>query len=91
MLKRAIGRNEWELSHSAIQKGEELGSGAFGVVRKGILTCTNGTVKKVAIKEATLAKCTKDQIKEFMNEARVMQKFRHPNVIFCYGKMTFFA
>ncbi|KAL7076649.1 hypothetical protein ACQ4LE_004148 [Meloidogyne hapla] len=85
LLKRAIGRHEWELSHSAIQKGDELGSGAFGVVRTGMFTCADGTVKKVAIKEATLSTCTKDQIKEFMNEARVMRKFKHPNVIFCYG------
>ncbi|KAF7636115.1 Protein kinase domain-containing protein [Meloidogyne graminicola] len=67
------------------KKGDELGSGAFGVVRTGMLTCTDGTIKKVAIKEATLSKCTKDQIKEFMNEARVMRKFKHPNVIYCYG------
>nr|CAD2203060.1 unnamed protein product [Meloidogyne enterolobii] len=85
LLKRAIGRHEWELSHSAIKKGDELGSGAFGVVRTGTFTAADGTVKNVAIKEATLSKCTKDQIKEFMNEARVMRKFKHPNVIFCYG------
>jgi serine/threonine protein kinase len=85
LLKRAIGRDEWELSHSSIEKGKELGSGAFGVVRSGMLSRTDGTVKRVAIKEATLSKCTKDQIKEFMNEARVMRKFNHPNVIFCYG------
>uniref|UniRef100_A0A914LXZ9 Tyrosine-protein kinase n=1 Tax=Meloidogyne incognita TaxID=6306 RepID=A0A914LXZ9_MELIC len=85
LLKRAIGRHEWELSHSAIKKGDELGSGAFGVVRTGTFTAADGTVKNVAIKEATLSNCTKDQIKEFMNEARVMRKFKHPNVIFCYG------
>nr|CAD2144545.1 unnamed protein product [Meloidogyne enterolobii] len=85
LLKRAIGRHEWELSHSAIKKGDELGSGAFGVVRTGTFTAADGTVKNVAIKEATLSTCTKDQIKEFMNEARVMRKFKHPNVIFCYG------
>uniref|UniRef100_A0A915M8T4 Protein kinase domain-containing protein n=1 Tax=Meloidogyne javanica TaxID=6303 RepID=A0A915M8T4_MELJA len=83
LLKRAIGRHEWELSHSAIKKGDELGSGAFGVVRTGTFTAADGTVKNVAIKEATLSTCTKDQIKEFMNEARVMRKFKHPNVIFC--------
>jgi len=34
-----------------------------------------------------LTKCTKEQIKEFMNEARIMRKFKHPNVIQSYGEL----
>jgi len=64
--------------------GAKLGAGAFGIVRRGELKQTGRTVK-VAIKEATELS-TKEQIKEFMNEARIMRKFKHPNVIQSYGE-----
>nr|CAD2196151.1 unnamed protein product [Meloidogyne enterolobii] len=80
IITRPIGRKDWELAHADIVNGAKLGAGAFGIVRRGELKQTGGTVK-VAIKEATLTKCTKEQIKEFMNEARIMRKFKHPNVI----------
>ena len=63
-----------------------MGAGAFGIVRRGELKLSSGEKNKVAIKEATLTKCTKEQIKEFMNEARIMRKFSHPNVIQSYGE-----
>uniref|UniRef100_A0A914MMN0 Tyrosine-protein kinase n=1 Tax=Meloidogyne incognita TaxID=6306 RepID=A0A914MMN0_MELIC len=86
IITRPIGRKDWELAHADIVNGAKLGAGAFGIVRRGELKQTGGTVK-VAIKEATLTKCTKEQIKEFMNEARIMRKFKHPNVIQSYGEL----
>ena len=62
-----------------------MGSGAFGIVRRGSYQTTKEGSLDVAIKEATLTKCTKEQIKEFMNEARLMRKFNHPNVIKFHG------
>lgn len=79
-----MGRKDWELAHTDIKSGAKLGAGAFGIVRRGELKLSGQTIK-VAIKEATLTKCTKEQIKEFMNEARIMRKFKHPNVIQSYG------
>jgi serine/threonine protein kinase len=67
--------------------GGKLGAGAFGIVRRGELKLANGGTVKVAIKEAMLTKCTKEQIKEFMGEARIMRKFTHPNVIQSYGEL----
>ncbi|KAL7080667.1 hypothetical protein ACQ4LE_000544 [Meloidogyne hapla] len=85
IITRPIGRKSWELAHADIVNGAKLGAGAFGIVRRGELKLSSGEKNKVAIKEATLTKCTKEQIKEFMNEARIMRKFSHPNVIQSYG------
>nr|CAD2164228.1 unnamed protein product [Meloidogyne enterolobii] len=62
IITRPIGRKDWELAHADIVNGAKLGAGAFGIVRRGELKQTGGTVK-VAIKEATLTKCTKEQIR----------------------------
>ncbi|KAF7633899.1 Tyrosine-protein kinase [Meloidogyne graminicola] len=84
VISKPVGRKDWELAHTDIKSGAKLGAGAFGIVRRGELKLSGQTIK-VAIKEATLTKCTKEQIKEFMNEARIMRKFKHPNVIQSYG------
>ncbi|CAK5084075.1 unnamed protein product [Meloidogyne enterolobii] len=86
IITKPMSRKEWELAHADIISGARLGAGAFGIVRRGELRISKTEKAKVAIKEATLTKCTKEQIKEFMNEARIMRKFKHPNVIQSYGK-----
>jgi len=102
-----VPKRDWELAHSAVKSGAKLGSGAFGIVRRGVLTLSDRGNVNVAIKvsqnfdshvqslhmqlfsqEANLTKCTKEQIKEFMNEARVMRKFKHSNVIEFFGRYS---
>uniref|UniRef100_A0A914I660 Tyrosine-protein kinase n=1 Tax=Globodera rostochiensis TaxID=31243 RepID=A0A914I660_GLORO len=86
VLRHGVGRKSWELAHSTITRSEsELGRGAFGVVRRGKFTDpkTKRTVH-VAIKEVSQT-CTKEQVKEFMNEARIMRQLDHKNVIKFYG------
>ncbi|KAI3422449.1 hypothetical protein GPALN_012958 [Globodera pallida] len=85
VLKRGIARQKWELAHSTVTQGKELGRGAFGIVRRGSFKePTSSQAIQVAIKEVSQTS-TKDQIKEFMNEARIMRQFDHKNVIKFHG------
>ncbi|KAL3119147.1 hypothetical protein niasHT_003930 [Heterodera trifolii] len=83
-LRKAVPRANWELSHSAVTIRDELGRGAFGVVRRGELNERSGNRIAVAVKEVSQTS-TKEQIKEFMNEARIMRQLDHPNVIRFHG------
>ncbi|KAL3114851.1 hypothetical protein niasHT_014665 [Heterodera trifolii] len=85
ILLKGVGRQKWELAHSTITQGAELGKGAFGVVKRGVFRDpTIGQPVQVAIKEVSQTS-TKAQIKEFMNEARIMRHLEHKNVIKFYG------
>ncbi|KAI3413367.1 hypothetical protein GPALN_010863 [Globodera pallida] len=85
VLKKGITRKKWELAHSTVTTGNELGRGAFGIVRLGrFKESPSSQSVQVAIKEVSQTS-TKEQIKEFMNEARIMRHFDHKNVIKFHG------
>ncbi|CAB3404843.1 unnamed protein product [Caenorhabditis bovis] len=86
MITKPVLRQHWELDHENITIVKKLGEGAFGEVSMGQLRLKrlNKSVP-VAIKQAKLDKVTKEQIKEFMSEARMMRQFSHPNVVRFYG------
>ncbi|CAP24678.1 Protein CBG03859 [Caenorhabditis briggsae] len=85
-LLKALPRQSWELDHENIEILRKLGEGAFGEVSMGKLKFRKGGKSvNVAIKQAKLSNLTKDQIKEFMGEARVMRQFGHPHVVRFYG------
>ena len=61
----------------------ELGSGEFGVVRKGVWSM-GGEEREVAVK--TLADgSTEEKRIQFLQEAAIMSQFKHPNVITLHG------
>uniref|UniRef100_A0A914GRH5 Tyrosine-protein kinase n=1 Tax=Globodera rostochiensis TaxID=31243 RepID=A0A914GRH5_GLORO len=84
VIRRPIVRQKWELAHSTVTQGAELGRGAFGIVRRGTYKERGAQPIPVAIKEVSQTS-TKEQIKEFMNEARIMRQFDHRNVIKFHG------
>lgn len=85
-LMNPIRRQYWELDHEMIQIQKKLGEGAFGEVAAGIMKFKKGgKVVKVAVKQAKMEKLDKEQIKNFMAEARTMRKLGHQNVVKFYG------
>ncbi|CAL2032386.1 hypothetical protein CAEBREN_22064 [Caenorhabditis brenneri] len=81
-----IRRQFWELDHDMIHIHKKLGEGAFGEVSAGTMKFKKGAkTVQVAVKQAKLEKMSKEQIKDFMGEARTMRKLGHQNVVKFYG------
>lgn len=89
ILIRPIMRQSWELDHESVVIQKKLGEGAFGEVSMGELrqkgNKVGGKPVKVAVKQAKIGNMTKEQIKEFMREARIMRPLSHPHVVKFYG------
>lgn len=65
------------IAYSELQVGDEVGSGAYGVVKKGTYRKT-----PVAIKQLIASAVKADQLEEFKAEAALMKKLPpHPNVV----------
>ena len=65
---------------------EELGSGQFGTVSKGVWMYLNESME-VAVK--TLAKPATEMSKvKFLQEAAIMGQFYHPNIVRLHGVVT---
>jgi len=58
-----------------VQIGEEIGRGAFGQVLKGRWQGVDVALKTIP----------NDQMRELLEEARVLQSLRHPNVVMFWG------
>ncbi|ULT99364.1 hypothetical protein L3Y34_000599 [Caenorhabditis briggsae] len=88
-LVRPISRQSWELEHDWITIKQKSGQGAFGEVSMGIYK-RKGMMKgiQVAVKQTILEKMRKEQIKEFMCEARHLKTMRHPNIVKFYGRCS---
>ena len=62
---------------------DELGSGEFGVVRRGVWS-VGGEEREVAVKSLADGS-TKEKRVQFLQEAAIMGQFKHPNVITLHG------
>ena len=65
---------------------EQLGSGEFGVVTRGLLNSAAGDVE-VAVKMLNIDASDKDKLR-FLQEAAIMCQFDHQNVIKLHGVVT---
>ncbi len=85
ILRKAIKKNSLLIGHSDFRELQLLGSGAFGDVWLGKCKAGMGKWRIVAIKKCNKGAMTDEQRKAFLNEANIMQKYRHANVVRLIG------
>lgn len=73
-----LSHGKWEIDPTELTLGEELGSGQFGVVRRGKWKGTIDVAVKM-MKEGTMSE------DDFIDEAKVMTKLQHQNLVQLYG------
>ncbi|XP_063043454.1 non-receptor tyrosine-protein kinase TNK1 [Engraulis encrasicolus] len=74
------------IQDSELLLGERLGSGSFGVVKRGEWHTPTGRVLPVAVKSLRSALSKQaDTLTDFLQEVTVMQSLDHPNIIRLYG------
>ncbi|ALR84495.1 putative serine/threonine-protein kinase receptor [Niemeyer virus] len=76
--------DDWEIDFHELELGEQLGTGAFGEVHKGIWRGTEVAVKMISSDKII----TKDIERSFKDEVRVMTTLRHPNVVLFMAAST---
>ncbi|XP_078132216.1 non-receptor tyrosine-protein kinase TNK1 [Sander vitreus] len=74
------------IQDSELILGEKLGSGAFGVVKRGEWHAPTGRVFPVAVKSlrSSMSRQT-NTLTDFLQEVTTMQSLDHPNIIRLYG------
>lgn len=71
---------------SELHLGEKLGSGSFGVVRRGEWHMPTGRVLPVAVKSLRSSNSRQaETLSDFLQEVTTMQSLDHPNIIRLYG------
>ncbi|XP_057314524.1 tyrosine-protein kinase SRK2-like [Hydractinia symbiolongicarpus] len=74
-------KDKWEIERSSLRFTSRLGAGMFGEVSKGIWNNTTGVAIK-SLKEGSMDK------EQFLQEASIMKKLRHPKLIQLYAVVT---
>ncbi|XP_032439440.1 non-receptor tyrosine-protein kinase TNK1 [Xiphophorus hellerii] len=74
------------IQDSELILGEKLGSGSFGVVKRGEWHTQTGRVLPVAVKSLRSSRSTQaDTLADFLQEVSTMQSLDHPYIIRLYG------
>ncbi|PIO62939.1 protein tyrosine kinase [Teladorsagia circumcincta] len=86
VLRKAIPKQQWELTNDKITKIKVIGSGAFGEVWLGNMQeSPKDPPVNVAIKVTKVNEKTKTMIDEMYREARLMRQYQHKNIVRFYG------
>lgn len=74
------------IQDSELALGEKLGSGSFGVVKRGEWRTPTGRLLPVAVKSlrSSMSRQT-ETLTDFLQEVTTMQSLDHPNIIRLYG------
>lgn len=73
-----LSHDKWEIDPSELVLKEVVGAGQFGVVRRGVWRGRTDTAVKM-MKEGTMSE------DDFIDEAKVMTKLQHQNLVQLYG------
>lgn len=74
-------KDQWEIDRHTIQLQKKLGSGQFGDVWKGVWNGTTDVAVKT-LKPGTM------EVADFLEEASILKKLRHPKLIQLYAVCT---
>ncbi|TKR76904.1 hypothetical protein L596_017974 [Steinernema carpocapsae] len=83
-LVRAVPRPAFYLLHEHVEVKQKLGGGAFGDVFAGVLKRREGEAIDVAVKQLK-GTMTKEQRREFVQEAKMTLHFNHQNIVRVMG------
>ncbi|XP_028397837.1 tyrosine-protein kinase Tec-like [Dendronephthya gigantea] len=73
-----LAHDKWEINRSEIHLGSEIGTGQFGRVLRGLWKDSIEVAVKM-MKPSTMSE------QDFIEEAKVMKLFHHPNLVQLYG------
>jgi fyn-related kinase len=76
-----LAKDQWEIPRDSIKLRKKLGQGQFGDVWQGMWNGTTEVAVKT-LKPGTMA------VSDFMDEATIMKKLRHPKLIQLYAVCT---
>ena len=76
-----MAKDQWEIPRDSIKLSKKLGSGQFGDVWKGVWSGTTEVAVKT-LKPGTMP------VSDFLDEANIMKKLRHPKLIQLYAVCT---
>lgn len=78
--------DEWEVDEKNLKIGDQIGSGSFGMVCKGLLTTEKGT-SNCAIKTVPSTSTAKQRV-DFLREASIMKQFDTFHVVKLLGVIS---
>ncbi|KHN82952.1 Tyrosine-protein kinase Fps85D [Toxocara canis] len=84
LLIYGVPKQRWELHHDQIRLGRMIDEGGFGGIYEATVKI-DGQAIQAAVKVHKGRALDKEIIKGICNEARIMRRYSHPNIVQLYG------
>ncbi|CAD5223808.1 unnamed protein product [Bursaphelenchus okinawaensis] len=81
----------WEVHHEEITQNNRICEGQFGDIYSGTLNLPKKEPQNVIVKVINLDGKAKLQVREFLNNARMMRILNHNNILKCYAVAPFYS